>query len=47
MDEPYWEIHPLGGDVGRFLLNETDELLAGIAESIREQTRPTPEAKET
>jgi hypothetical protein len=37
MDEPYWEIHPLDGDVGRFLLNETAELIAGIAQSIREQ----------
>ncbi len=37
MDEPYWEIHPLGDDCARYLLNETDDLLAGIAESIREQ----------
>jgi hypothetical protein len=43
MDGPYWEIHPLDGDCGRFMLNETDELLAGIAQSIAEQSTPTPE----
>lgn len=37
MDQPYWEIHPIGGDCARYYLNETDGLLAGIAQSIREQ----------
>lgn len=37
--EPYWEIHPDrdGTDCERFLLNETDDLVAGIAASIAGQ----------
>jgi len=30
--EPYWEVHPYRGDVGRCLMNETDELLQMIAD---------------
>jgi len=37
MDQPYWEIHPLDGDCARYYLNETDDLLAGIAQSIEQQ----------
>lgn len=37
MDRPYWEVHPIGGDCARYYLYETDELIAGIAESIRQQ----------
>lgn len=38
MDDPYWEIHPIDGDCARYLLHETDDLLAGIALSIKQQT---------
>jgi len=39
MDEPYWEVYPVNGDCHRSLLNETDDLLAAIAKSIRQQNR--------
>lgn len=44
MDEPYWELHPSpDGDVERFLLNDADGLIRGIAESIAAQlAEPTP-----
>lgn len=29
--KPYWEVYPVGGDTGRCLLAETDELLRLIA----------------
>lgn len=41
VDKPYWEIYPLDGDCGRYYLNETAELLAGIAKSIRQQNKVT------
>lgn len=34
---PYWEIHPLGGDVARYDMNNTTGLIAGITESFLEQ----------
>lgn len=37
MERPYWEIYPLDGDCARYYLYETDELLQGIALSIRQQ----------
>jgi hypothetical protein len=45
MDEPYWEIYPLDGDACRYLLNETNALLEGIAMSIQEQATPPPPAE--
>lgn len=37
MDGPYWEIHPVGGDVVRVLMNDVDGLLSAIAQSLMEQ----------
>lgn len=38
MGKPYWEIYPdIHGNANRFWLNETDELLASIAESLADQ----------
>ena len=35
MNQPYWEVYPAkDGDVERFYLNETDELLKAIQESL-------------
>lgn len=34
MGEPYWEVYPVGDDVGRCLMAETDELLSLINESL-------------
>lgn len=31
---PYWEVYPVGDDVGRCLMNETDELMSLINESL-------------
>lgn len=37
MDKPYWEIYPAkGGDTDRFFIEETEELLNGIRESLME-----------
>jgi len=35
--EPYWEIYPYEGDVARFLMNETDDLIKGIDKSLSDQ----------
>ena len=35
--QPYWEIYPYSGDTYRCFLNETDELLKAISESIEQQ----------
>lgn len=36
--EPYWEIYPsVDGDVGRYLMNETEEVIKGIHESLETQ----------
>jgi hypothetical protein len=35
--EPYWEIYPYEDDTARYLLNETDELINGIRQSIDQQ----------
>ena len=35
---PYWEVYPIGDGVDRCAMNDTDELLKLIAESIKEQT---------
>jgi hypothetical protein len=37
--EPYWEIYPYEGDVYRVALQNTDELLKVIAESIDQQNK--------
>ena len=34
--EPYWEVHPIEGDVGRCSMNDTDELLKLIAQGLGE-----------
>lgn len=34
--EPYWEVYPVDGDVGRVELDETDALLEMIGESLEE-----------
>lgn len=40
---PYWEIYPAaGGDTARFALNDTPNLLSGIAASLAEQLTPPP-----
>lgn len=43
--EPYWEIHPSADleDCDRFLLNETDDLIAGIEASLAAQERRAAE----
>ncbi|MEM6483814.1 MAG: hypothetical protein AAF662_02350, partial [Pseudomonadota bacterium] len=41
--QPYWEVHPVDGDVGRALMNEVDELLDLIRQSVSEcETHHTP-----
>ena len=35
--KPYWEVYPVDGDTERFLLVETDQLLASIRKSLVEQ----------
>jgi len=35
--KPYWEIHPIGGDVARYDLDKPDEMILGICESVVEQ----------
>ena len=35
--KPYWEIYPHEGDCFRCLMNETDELLEAIGQSLEEQ----------
>lgn len=37
MQQPYWEVYPYQGDVGRALLNETDLLLEMIGD-VSDQT---------
>lgn len=37
--EPYWEVHPLDGDVGRCDMADTDSLVRMIVQSIWEQSR--------
>lgn len=37
MPEPYWEIYPYDGDVSRYDMDDVDGLLAGIAESLKQQ----------
>lgn len=32
--EPYWEVYPVDGDVGRCAMEDTDELLSLIRKSI-------------
>lgn len=38
--QPYWEAYPIGEDTGRFLLNETEELIAAIVAEL-EKDNPT------
>lgn len=35
--EPYWEVYPYEEDVQRVLINNTDELMKAIQESLDEQ----------
>ena len=35
--EPYWEIYPYEGDVARYLIAETDDLISGIDKSLADQ----------
>jgi hypothetical protein len=37
MGEPYWEVYPYQGDVGRCAMNDTAKLLEMIDESIKSQ----------
>lgn len=37
MDEPYWEVHPVEGDVGRVLMDDTERLFELIQQSLDEQ----------
>ena len=39
--EPYWEIYPHSGDVYRCKMNNTEELLKAIRESISQQEKGT------
>lgn len=39
VDEPYWELYPYKGDCFRCLINETDDLLAAISESLTDQIK--------
>lgn len=41
---PYWEVYPVDGDVARFLIHETDDLMACIERSLAEQPAPPPAA---
>lgn len=34
MGEPYWEAYPIGDDVGRFLKDETKELMDAIVKEL-------------
>ena len=35
--EPYWEIYPLENDCWRYPMNDTEELMKGIRDSINSQ----------
>lgn len=35
--EPYWEVYPVEGDVGRCLMNETDRLLEIISSVLDDE----------
>lgn len=37
--KPYWEVYPVGNHCGRCLMNETDELLSFIKQSLDEQVK--------
>ena len=34
--EPYWEVYPVDGDVGRCAMKDTDELMKMIKKSLKE-----------
>lgn len=36
VSKPYWEIYPYRDDVGRFYMEETEELLKAIEESLND-----------
>ena len=38
--EPYWELYPYNGDTLRFLMNDTEELMAAIEEEINRGKDP-------
>lgn len=35
--QPYWEIYPIDGDCARYMMNEVDDLVKGIQQSLDEQ----------
>lgn len=45
MDEPYWELYPYNNDIGRFNMNNTEELIKAIDEELRKQISKNIEEK--
>ena len=42
--QPYWEAYPIKGDAERFLLNESEQLIAAVVAELEGTATDTPPA---